>query len=339
MNAEATLLHALHANPADETAWLALADCLEEQGETDRAELVRLTHLLRWAPEGPERTTQEERLRTLLAADVRPCVPLLTNSLGMRLALIPPGRFWMGSLPGEGDRSVSEGPRHEVEITRAFYLGVTPVTQEQFESVMGVNPSWFSSTGETERSVRSLDTRTFPVDNVSWEDARQFCRLLSALPAEKRAGRVYRLPTEAEWEYACRAGTSTPFHFGFSLTSHEANIDGGFPWPRSLPRGPYLQRTTSVGSYRPNAFGLYDMHGNVRDWCADWFAEDYYTQSPRQDPRGARSGTSRALRGGSWHSLGEFCRSAYRGRGDIEGSDDTNGFRVALTVAVRVVEP
>jgi formylglycine-generating enzyme required for sulfatase activity len=192
---------------------------------------------------------------------------------------------------------------------------------------MGYNPSYHSKDGTGapgeeygyppgggEETVRGLDTSSFPVDNVSWEDARAFCAKLSALPEEVKAGRVYRLPTEAEWEYACRAGTRTPFHFGAALSSGQANFDGKRPYG-GAPKGPSLGRTCKVGSYAPNAWGVYDMHGNVAQWCEDRMGKDYYGLSPEIDPRGPESGTARVLRGGTFTTNALSCRSAYRDRG------------------------
>jgi formylglycine-generating enzyme required for sulfatase activity len=142
-------------------------------------------------------------------------------------------------------------------------------------------------------------TARFPVDTVCWYDAVSFCERLSALPEEKAAGRVYRLPTEAEWEYACRAGTKTPFHYGKALSSRQANFDGNLPYG-SAPKGPYLGRTCEVRSYKPNDFGLYQMHGNLYQWCSDWYGEDYYTHSPRKDPTGPEKGKYHVLR---WRKL------------------------------------
>lgn len=251
----------------------------------------------------------------------------LTNSLGLRMTLILPGRFLMGSPEGEAERFPHEGPRHEVEISYAFYIGTVPVTQQEYERVMGVNPSHFSASGPGREAVRGLETRRFPVDRVSWEDAMQFCQRLSALPLERAARRTYRLPTEAEWEYACRAGTLTPFAFGEVLSSTQANFDG------SRGRGPNLRRPTPVGSYPPNAWGLYDLHGNVNEWSLDWFDPGYYRVSPRQNPPGPRTGQERVLRGGSWADAAAFLRAAYRLRSLSSSRDLTFGFRVVCVVA------
>src|SRR5262249_22585839 len=159
--------------------------------------------------------------------------------------------------------------------------------------------SWFAASGGGADKVKQRECRRHPVDSVSWEDAVAFCQKLSEQAEEISKGRTYRLPTEAEWEYACRGGAnaSTPFAFGESLSSKQANFNGNYPY--NAARGRYLERTAPVGSYLPNAFGLFDMHGNLWEWCADWYSEDYYSQSPRQDPPGPPRGTLRVLRGGS----------------------------------------
>jgi formylglycine-generating enzyme required for sulfatase activity len=254
-----------------------------------------------------------------------------TNSIGMKLVLIPEGKFKMGSPADEkGREPVDKGSeyQHEVEITKPFYLGVYTVTQQQYKRVMGENPSWFSAQGGGKRKVEDLDTDDFPVESVSWEDAKKFCDKLSDRAAERRQGRMYRLPTEAEWEYACRGGASSsnPFHFGKSLSTRHANFDGRRYGGRA--KGPFLNRTCKVGSYRPNKFGLYDMHGNVFQWCNDWYAKDYYKDSPAKDPQGPDYGTARVVRGGCWHRLGRECRAAYRGRYEPGKRQLSFGFRV-----------
>jgi formylglycine-generating enzyme required for sulfatase activity len=184
--------------------------------------------------------------------------------------------------------------------------------------------------------VRGLDTRDFPVERVSWEDAAAFCRKLSELPEEARENRVYRLPSEAEWEYACRGGaaSSTPFHLGNSLSSAQANFDGDHPYGGAA-KGPSLGRTTEVGAYPVcNAFGLFDLHGNVWEWCADWFDPDYYAKSPRTDPPGPSDGSLRVIRGGSWYDCGGHgCRSAGRVGYAPGGRHGSLGFRIALVTA------
>jgi formylglycine-generating enzyme required for sulfatase activity len=181
----------------------------------------------------------------------------VTNSIAMKLVLIPAGKFTMGSPEGEKERSADEGPQHQVEISRPFYLGVYEVTQAEYERVMGTNPSFFSPTGDGRYWVKDQDTSKFPVESVSWNDAVEFCKQLSELPEEKQNGRVYRLPTEAEWEYACRAGaaSSKPFSFGDSLSSTQANFKGNYPYG-GAEKGPDLERTTRVGSYSGEALAL-----------------------------------------------------------------------------------
>jgi len=256
-----------------------------------------------------------------------------TNSIGMKFMLIPAGTFLMGSPEDEQDRGKDEGPQHELEIPRPFYMGMYQVTQEEYQRLLGDNPSWFCESSEGAQKVKSLDTRRHPVECISWNDAVAFCRKLSDQSEEKKKGRVYRLPTEAEWEYACRGGakSSIPFYLGDSLSSTQANFDGNHPY--NAAKGPYRERTTPVGSYKPNAWGLFDMHGNVWEWCQDWYEQNYYNQSPRQDPQGPQNGTRRVLRGGSWGSNGRNCRSAYRG-GDAPGYRDyVIGFRLVCVAS------
>jgi uncharacterized protein (TIGR02996 family) len=326
---DAAFRRAILADPRDDVPWLICADWLEDRGDP-------------------------------LAAAYR--CRRLTNSIGMELVLIPPGTFLMGSPPTEEGRDNDEGPQHEVTITRPFYVGVYQVTQEEYERVMGSNPSWFSASGGGKDKVKGKNTRRFPIENVSWDDAVEFCRRLSGLPEEKHARRLYRLPTEAEWEYSCRGGASDskPFYFKEPmpfLCSTQANFEGNYPYG-GAPKGEYLERTTTVGSYQPNAFGLYDMHGNIWEWCSDWYGEDYYNQSPLQDPQGpqglqtrpsrVRGGglalaasdepddwppirQSRVLRGGSWHVYGRYCRAASRGgNAPSYRCKDIFGFRMLL---------
>jgi uncharacterized protein (TIGR02996 family) len=332
MDTRTTLLHALHANPADEMTWLALADCLEEEGESQRAEVTRLWLALRRQHRSAPRRHREARLEGLLRAGVRPCVPTVTNALGMELALVPAGSFCMGSKPSEKG-STDERPRHEVTLTRSFYAGVLPVTQEQYERLMGENPSSFAATGSHADMVKGLDTRRFPVDSVSWEDANEFCVRLSALPEERAAGLVYRLPTEAEWEYACRgAGVSTAAYcLGPVITSELANFDGDDPSP-GMEREGSLERPVPVGTYPCNALGLYDLHGNIWEWCLDFYFAHYVPAGPRTDPRGEESGDNRIRRGGSWYSTAPHLRSAYRSLSSPRERNHQNGLRVFLWV-------
>jgi formylglycine-generating enzyme required for sulfatase activity len=245
-----------------------------------------------------------------------------TNSVGMKLVPIPAGKFAMGSPETEPDRHSDEGPQHLVTISRPFYVSAYPVTQEQYEAVTGHNPSHFKQgTG---------GGPAHPVESVSWYDAMEFCRRLSSRFEEREVGRSYYLPTEAEWEYACRAGTLTPFAFGQSLSSLQANFNGENPYGNA-PRGPFRQQTTPVGSFQPNAFGLFDMHGNVWEWCTDFYGATYYGMAPERDPLGPRSGDRRVMRGGNWNSAGgKNCRSARRGKDDPTAATQFDGFRVVM---------
>ena len=246
----------------------------------------------------------------------------------MKLRLIPSGTFQMGSPASEKDRITNEGPQHAVRITQPFYMGVYEVTQVEYESVMGTNPSWFSQTGTGSSKVSGMDTSKFPVETVSDEDAQEFCRKLSA-----KDGQTYRLPTEAEWEYACRAGTTTPFHFGSTLNGDKANVYGQNPYGTTT-KGKYLLRTTTVGAYAKNDFGLYDMHGNVLEWCEDMYDESAYGKrsGATSDPK-VTSGYNRVLRGGSWQSNSQHARSALRYY-ILPGSRyQPAGFRVVLSAS------
>lgn len=248
------------------------------------------------------------------------------NSIGMRLNCLPAGAFLMGSPEDEKKRNDDEF-LHAVRITRPFLLGAYPVTQGEFEKVMGSNPSYFSSAGAGNDKMQGLDAARFPVENVSWEEAEEFCRKLSA-----HEGQEYRLPTEAEWEYAARASTNTVFHFGDSLVGNEANCICRSPYGTS-DKGKYLGRTTPVGSFAPNAFDLYDMHGNVWEWCHDWYDENSNRDSPPEDPAGPLyGGPWRVARGGNWRLPAACCRAAFRNAFEPDTRDSGLGFRVALSI-------
>ena len=236
----------------------------------------------------------------------------------------------MGSPDDEYERRAAEGPQHRVTITQPIYLGVYEVTQAEYERVMDVNPSTHSHTGEGSASVESMDTSRFPVESVSWDEANEFCKKLSSFEEERVAGRRYWLPTEAEWEYSCRAGSTTPFHFGDSLSLKQAN----YPGDRAV-EGPSLFRTTTVGSYPPNAFGLFDMHGNVGEWCQDWYDEEYYAQRVEHDPQGPTSGTHRVLRGGSYGTYGRTRAASRDACEPFVWTGCDNGFRVVCAFGVR----
>jgi uncharacterized protein (TIGR02996 family) len=262
MRDDEPFLRAIRADAADDAPWLIYADWLEERGDP-RAVLYRRRRL--------------------------------TNSVGMQLVLVPRGTFWMG------DR----GSQRQVEVSHEFYIGAYPVTQGQWQALMDSNPSLFSRSGERAYRVQDIadaDLKQFPVERVSWEDAQEFLRRLNA--RDQGSGLRYRLPTEAEWEYACRGAATAPdecdFDFYFAqptndLSSEQANCDGRKP-AGNAPKGKYLDRTSKVGSYQPNRLGLYDMHGNVWEWC-----EDHFEQGP-----------ARVIRGGGWRLFAVSCRASDR---------------------------
>jgi uncharacterized protein (TIGR02996 family) len=309
---------------------LILADWLEEHDRPHEAELLRLQTALESTccqpDQHPERAAQQARLVELLAAGVRPCLPrrtvALAESVEMTFAWIPPGTFLMGSPPKEADRDYEE-TQHRVTLTKGFYLGIHPVTQAQWQAVMGNNPSHFR--GETR-----------PVERVSWSDGRKFCKKWGQMDGQR-----YRLPAEAEWEYACRAGTTTPFHFGKTIHTDQANYSGKYPYGKGK-KGVDRQQTTPVGRVPPNGWGLFDMHGNVREWCADWYEWGYYQERPPQNPQGPKRGDSgveacgecRVLRGGSWISGGWRARAASRDK-DFNQPASCNGFRVVFVVGAK----
>jgi formylglycine-generating enzyme required for sulfatase activity len=231
----------------------------------------------------------------------------VTNSIGMKLVYIPDGSFMMGSgdsaaqLSREYRRSESqfrdEFPQHKVRISEGFWMGQTEVTQGQYLSVMNAKP--FSGLSYVKESVSN------PAVNVSWDDAAAFCRKLSEL--EKNKGKTYRLPTEAEWEYACRAGTTTQYSFGDSYSSLCE-----YAWFESNAFNVGQKYAHPAGRKKPNPWGLYDMHGNVWEWCSDWYDENYYSNGPSVDPKGPLTGTYRCLRGGSWYSHMSRLRCSHR---------------------------
>ena len=237
----------------------------------------------------------------------------LGNGITLEMVSIPGGSFKMGSPLGEKNRRDSESPQHEVTVP-AYFMGKYQVTQEQYQQVMGKNPSHFKGNKR-------------PVEMVSWNDAVEFCKKLS-----QKTGRTYRLPSEAEWEYACRAGTTTPFHFGETITGELANYRASEIYV-SEPKGEYRKETTPVGQFPPNAFGLYDMHGNVWEWCQDTWHESYEGAPKDGSAWMDNDNRYRLLRGGSWLNNPGNCRSAYRRFYHSRGNDDFNiGFRVVCAV-------
>ena len=250
----------------------------------------------------------------------------LGNGVKMEFIRIKAGEFMMGSPDSDKDAVDNEKPQHRVKITKDFYMAKYPVTQEQFLAVMGKNPSQFSTQLFRAQKGKVVDTRRFPVDSVSWDDAISFC---GELRGKDKQNRKYGLPTEAEFEYAQRAGTTTRYHFGDDPTDLAA-----YAWYN----GNADTTTHEVGTKKPNPWGLYDMEGNVRQWCADKFGSGYYAESPREDPKGPDMDKYdlRVMRGNHWglvkrgDSAAVFSRSASRigNRGAFRESMD--GFRVCI---------
>jgi formylglycine-generating enzyme required for sulfatase activity len=242
----------------------------------------------------------------------------MTNSIGIKLAMIPAGEFLMGSPDSDMAAPADEKPQHWVRITRPFYLGIYPITQGQYRAVTGTNPAHFEGSDD------------LPVESVSWKDAVAFCNHLSEREGlqpyydltgwTRRGGDGYRLPTEAEWEYAARAGSTTYFSFG----ADDSRMDE-YAWFIDNS----MARTHPVGQKQPNAFGLHDMHGNVWEWCCDCLDPLFYGQSPGADPHCPGQAAVRVHRGGCWADGPWYLRSANRG-GSTAGSHDADvGFRVA----------
>lgn len=224
-----------------------------------------------------------------------------TQENGNHMAHIKGGTFMMGSLPGSAG-TYDELPQHKVEISD-FYMDKFEVSRASFKKVMGYNPSTFKGCMEC------------PVDNVTWDEAKEYCQ---------KTGK--RLPTEAEWEYACRAGTKTEFHFGNAVSSYDANFNGKIPYG-GVSAGPYRKKILPSGSYKPNDWGLFDMHGNVSEWCNDWHSPTYYEESETNDPKGPEEGKFKVARGGNWKSEGRHLRSSNRNSYNPKIKINTLGFR------------
>jgi formylglycine-generating enzyme required for sulfatase activity len=283
--------------------------------------------------------------RTILTAGQK------SKSSGLELVLIDPGEFEMGSPRTERGRKADETP-HRVRLDLPYLLGKYEVTQEEYKTVMGANPSWFSDTGGGKDKVARLTTARFPVEQVSWFDAAEFCNRLSkadghpayyeltdvkkdgdsitATTVKVLGGAGYRLPTEAEWEFACRAGAATAFHFGPTPRGPEGNfkmmVSVGYGGSEERPS---LGRTGKAGGYKANGWDLFEMHGNAAEWCHDWYDKDYYLAAPAVDPTGPDKGDHRAVRGGSWMVTDANCRSAARFYLAPGERKEYVGFRVA----------
>ena len=237
-------------------------------------------------------------------------VVLRVGNAQQRFRWIAPGHFLMGAPADEAERGCSELP-HEVTLSSGYWLADTACTQAFWLAVWPVNPSHFQ------------DHPQNPAENVSWHDAQGFIAELN----RRFPGLYARLPSEAEWEYACRAATTTPFSFGNQITVEQVNFHGNYPYIGG-DKGLYRQRTVTVASLPANPWGLYEMHGNVWEWCADWYGE--YPEEPQIDPRGPIIGKMRVLRGGTWSDPARYARSANRSRIEPAYRPLSSGFRIAL---------
>jgi uncharacterized protein (TIGR02996 family) len=304
-----TFLQAILDDPHDTLSWQAMADWLEENDQPLRADFVRLREELTRSILVADRAAKEKWLRELLLSGVAPVVPLwnaeLPGKVPLPLALIPAGSFLMGSPEKERHRHYDEGPRQAVRLSKPFFLGIYPVTQAQWQALMGENPSTFRG-----------DDR--PVETVNFAEAERFCDRLAA-----HVGRACRLPTEAEWEFACRAGNSGSYHTGEGVRA--VRLAG---WCTYRGESGGARETKPVGQFLANAFGLYDMHGNVREWCLDDLRK--LGKRARVDPRGPLRTDHRVVRGGSWYYGAEDSRAASRYRRPTSYRLDYYGFRVLV---------
>ncbi len=274
----------------------------KERAEREERERKERAERERQEAEASRKQKEEEEARE------REKPKTYTNSLGMEFILIPAGEFMMGAVPQDEEAGDDEKPQHKVKITKPFYIGKYPVAQEEWEKVMGNNPSNFQKAG-----------KKAPVENVSWDDCQEFIKKLG-----KKEGKNYRLPTEAEWEYAARGGGSAGSYV--YTYGDDAGKLGEYAW-----YGDNSSDTTHpVGQKKPNSIGLYDMMGNVFEWCEDWYDEDYYKNSPGADPKGADKGEGRSLRGGSWSNSAGGCRLSFRSDYNPDGGFSRIGFRLVL---------
>jgi len=329
------------SDPFEEIRWLVLADWLEENDDPRRGELLRLHRrllatccepeehlqrvrqhwlarlLFRRREQQSHRARWHARIVELIGKGVHPCVPqeivLFPDAVPMTFSFIPPGQFLMGS----NDESLVDGPVHKVTLTRGFFMGIYPVTQRQWMAVMGTDPSQFKGPNR-------------PVESVTWNDAQEFCRRLTA---SLNGHKTVRLPTDAEWEYACRAGTSTPYHFGETINTSVVNYCGTYSWNGS-PKGLFRQETIDVDSMPCNPWGLFDVHGNVSEWCEDWYDAHSYPAEDKIDPcrNELISGFGYVMRMGSWRFGPKDCQASSRCtlEGDRNALNPDCGFRVCF---------
>ncbi len=278
----AAFTQAINLNPNDTKAYINRAAAYKALSDKDLAMAQKTAPLKKRKTKG----AKEESID-------------LGKGITLQLVLILAGKFQMGSDTSDEDHNDDE-TQYEANISKPFYLGKYQITQAQWEVVMGYNPS----------KIKGHD---LPVTNVSWDDCQKFINNLNADSEE-----YFRLPTEAEWEFACRAGTNTPFSFGDRITTVDANCDYK------------IRKPLAVGSYEPNSFGLYDMHGNVFEWCRDWYG--VYPKRASTDPQGPTNGKDRVMRGGSFCVKASSVRSALRNSGSPNFQSNDLGFRIAQTI-------
>ncbi len=347
MTAIAMLTPGFQLKPDSQTGevyWKNLVKgCLSgELGEIlDKATELRVRDRFRTATEMLEALTGKRKPAPKI--EVVDSLPeTITNAFGMEFVLIRPGKFWMGSTDEEVreafennrkynpsaqlDWYTPEQPRREVEITKPFWLGKFQITQKQWkDAVTGLR----KMDRDLYASPSHFKGDNLPVEQVSWNDCAEMINRLNV----SGEGFVYDFPTEAEWEFACRAGTTTPYWFGETITPDEVNFNGNYPFG-STSLGLHSGKTIPVGSLRkPNSWGLHDMHGNVWEWCRDWFGQNFYQNGPAQNPEGPKQGKYRVLRGGSWLNVAAGCRSADRNWAESGYHHGSVGFRCVIRSA------
>ena len=279
------------------------------EGRSQKGGPAGSTVYTKWPFDAAEAKRRQAETAKALGVEATQSIDL-GGGVKLTMVLIPAGEFTMGSPPGEPKRRNDER-QHLVRISKPFWLSKQEATQEQWQAVVGTNPSHFTGDGRR------------PVEKVFWEDCQAFLRELHA----RVGGERFVLPTEAQWEYACRAGTSTPFHFGRTRSADTQANYGGYEPYEGGAKGKYLNTTTPVGSFPANAWGLHDMHGNVWEWCQDFYGD--YAAGAQTNPTGPNTGGARVLRGGSFYSSTGRCRSAARDRNHPDSGFYYFGFRVA----------
>ncbi len=310
----------LRAVPTDPWILEKEADVLIAAGKKRKAKNALKKALSRY----PELRNARSKLDNLIHKPGEKYVLHLPGNVRLKLVYIPAGNFFMGSPGSEKGHNKDESPRHKVIISRGFWMGKYEVTQAQWGVIMGKNPALLKAKKPLVwrigmNNVPHITAKDLPVEKVSWNEVQKFiCKLNS------KSGQTFRLPTEAEWEYACRAGSKTAYYFG----------DNG----KELSRYAWYNGNTSaethpVGWKKPNGWGLYDMEGNVWEWCQDWYDENYYQYSPTTDPTGPSSGHARVFRGGSWFSSKDRCRSAFRYGYDPRLRYANLGFRLVMEIS------